>query len=101
MAKCECDPSCLCEDTIYNTVRAVKKPIVVDVEGPVKSRRPVQTANGTVWAEEGDYILTDPRTNDKWPIKAKMFTLNYTVVCEHAAAGTKDNFCPKCLHHIG
>lgn len=54
-----------------------KKPIVVDVEGPLTEPTMVQTANGPVEAGPGDYVLTDPKTGDTWPINAEIFAKTY------------------------
>ncbi len=54
-----------------------KKPIVVDAEGPLTEPTMVQTANGPVQAGPGDYVLTDPKTGDTWPIKPDIFKATY------------------------
>ncbi len=57
----------------------VKKQIPVDVKGPIVETEMVTTAHGRVRAEAGDYIITDPVTNDTWPIKPDIFKLTYEV----------------------
>ncbi len=54
-----------------------KKPVVVGVEGPLTEPTMVTTAHGRVRAEAGDYVLTDPKTKDTWPIKPDIFAATY------------------------
>ena len=54
-----------------------KKPTVVDAKGPLTEYETVHTANGPVEAGPGDYILTDPKTGDTWPINAEIFAKTY------------------------
>lgn len=62
------------------TMKARKKPVVVDVEGPLTEPRMVTTAHGRVRAEAGDFVLRDPQTGDTWPIKPDIFTQTYEVM---------------------
>jgi hypothetical protein len=57
-----------------------KKPIIIDARGPLSSSELVVTAHGRVRAEAGDYVLTDPRNGDTWPIKPDYFSDNYEIV---------------------
>ena len=60
-----------------------KKPVdiearqVTDTNGEL-----VLTAHGRVRAEAGDWILTDPRNGDQWPVKPDFFAQNYEPVEE-------------------
>lgn len=56
-----------------------KKPLLIDAVLIVESRV-ILTAHGRVRAEPGDYVLTDPRTGDTWPIKPDIFSDTYDVV---------------------
>ena len=57
-----------------------KKPIAVDVRGPLTDAEMVATAHGRVRAEAGDYVLRDPVTGDTWPIKPDIFAATYEPV---------------------
>ena len=57
-----------------------KKPVSVDVRGPLTEAEMVTTAHGRVRAEAGDYILRDPTTGDTWPIKPDIFAATYEPV---------------------
>ena len=35
------------------------------------------TANGESRVDAGDWVLTDPNTNDKWPVKPDIFAATY------------------------
>ena len=37
----------------------------------------LRTAHGEVRVEPGDWVLTDPNTNDKWPVKPDIFAATY------------------------
>jgi hypothetical protein len=63
-------------------MKARKKPIVVDVEGPITQPTFVATTQGTVLANPGDYILTDPNTGDQWPVNGNVFERTYDVLEE-------------------
>lgn len=54
-----------------------KKPVVVEVRGPLSESELVVTAHGRVRAEPGDYVLRDPATGDTWPIKPDIFAATY------------------------
>lgn len=57
-----------------------KKPVVVDARGPITESELVPTAHGRVRAEAGDYIMTDPKTGDTWPIKPDIFQATYETI---------------------
>lgn len=57
-----------------------KKPIEIEVRGPLTISEMVTTAHGRVRAEAGDYVLTDPITGDTWPIKPDIFEATYEPV---------------------
>ena len=57
-----------------------KKPVVVEARGPLTGAEMVTTAHGRVRAEAGDWILTDPKTGDTWPIKPDIFAATYEPV---------------------
>lgn len=59
---------------------ARKRPVLVNVDGPLSESRVVTTAHGRVRAEPGDYVLTDPTTGDTWPIKPDIFAITYEIV---------------------
>jgi len=61
-------------------MKAYKKKIVVEVRCPLKESEMVATAHGRIRAEAGDYILTDSKTGDTWPIKPDIFSETYEVV---------------------
>ena len=63
-------------------VKYRKKPIVVDVEGPLIEAKMVITAHGRIKAKAGDFIITDPNTGDTWPIKPDLFEGTYELVDE-------------------
>ncbi len=53
---------------------------MVDARGPLSESEVVVTAHGSVRAEPGDYVLTDPQTGDTWPIKPDIFAATYDAV---------------------
>ncbi len=56
-----------------------KKPLVVTGRQVTESEV-VLTAHGQVRAEPGDWVLTDPRSGDTWPIKPDILTATYDLV---------------------
>jgi hypothetical protein len=64
------------------TGKCIKKPTPIDYRGPLDKPELVTTAHGRVRAEAGDFILTDPRTGDTWPIKPDIFADTYEAVGE-------------------
>ena len=58
-------------------MKVKKKPVVVDARGPIKESELVTTAHGRVRAEAGDYVMTDPKTGDTWPIKPDIYAATY------------------------
>ncbi len=61
-------------------MKAIKKPVIVNVMGPLLAPMIVITAHGDVQADTGDYVIEDPETADRWPIKAAIFNATYTVL---------------------
>lgn len=59
-----------------------KKPLIIEARGPIAVPELVPTAHGRVRAEAGDYVLTDPRTGDTWPIKPDIFAATYEEVAD-------------------
>ena len=53
-----------------------KKPVVVDVV-QTKCERVVFTAHGQSLAHPGDYIVTDPNTGNKCPVRQDIFEKTY------------------------
>lgn len=70
----------MCRQTEQFVHHFRKKPIVVDARGPLTESEMVTTAHGRVRAEAGDWILSDPSTNDMWPIKPDIFAATYEEV---------------------
>ena len=56
-----------------------KKPVVIEAR-QIAATELVLTAHGRVRAESGDWILTDPRTGDTWPVKPDIFEATYEPV---------------------
>jgi len=67
-------------------IHARKKPILVEVEGPLEHYRIVITAHGPIFVDAGNYIVRDPNTGDTWPIKADIFAATYDIVDTPAPA---------------
>lgn len=59
-----------------------KKPVVIEAKR-ITEPQLVYTAHGRVRAEIGDYLLTDPRTGDTWPIKPDIFEATYEEVSDN------------------
>ena len=57
--------------------KCFKKRMEIDYRGPLGRTEMVTTAHGIVRAEAGDYVLSDPRTGDTWPIKPDIFAKTY------------------------
>lgn len=68
-------------------MKAMKRPIVVEVEGPLVQPRTVMTPHGMIPAGVGDYVLENLFTGDRWPIKSAIFAATYDVLDEET--GTK------------
>lgn len=65
-------------------MKAIKKPVIVDVRGPLTSPETVKLAQGgAVIAYAGEMILTSPE-GDTWPICAKVFERTYQVLDDAA-----------------
>ena len=60
-------------------MQARKKPLLVDYRR-VLDPEFVTTAHGRVRAEVGDFVMTNPRTGDTWPIKPDIFAETYDLV---------------------
>ena len=56
-----------------------KKPIDVDAY-QVFEPTTVLTDNGSTVAKPRDWVLTDPRNGDTWPVEEKYFAANYVQV---------------------
>lgn len=54
-----------------------KRPTNVLVRGPLTVSEQITTAHGPVIAQPGDYVITDPRNADSWPIKQHFLAANY------------------------
>lgn len=54
-----------------------KRPTNVLVRGPLAESESIETAHGRVIAGPGDYVVTDPRNGDTWPIKQHFLAANY------------------------
>lgn len=57
-------------------MRYRKKPVVVEVEGPISEPRDIVTLEGTMRADPGDYIATVVK-GEKHPVKPDIFALTY------------------------
>jgi hypothetical protein len=53
-----------------------KRPIAVDVEGPIAEARIVQSLEGPIPAAAGYYIITGP-AEDSWPVHPDIFLATY------------------------
>jgi hypothetical protein len=62
-------------------MKYIKKPIPVNARQITESEV-VLTAHGRVRAEPGDWILSDPKSGDTWPIKPDIFEATYDPVRE-------------------
>jgi len=60
-------------------MRARKKPITIDVEGPVTEPAAIHTLEGTMTADIGDYILTGIQ-GERYPCKPDIFHASYDIV---------------------
>lgn len=58
--------------------KAVKKPIPVEVF-QTKKHIDINTLEGTMHANPGDYIVTGP-DNEKWPVKKEIFEKSYKII---------------------
>ena len=58
--------------------KAVKKPIPVEVFQTEK-HMDINTLEGTMHANPGDYIVTGP-DGEKWPVKKDIFEKNYKII---------------------
>jgi len=54
-----------------------KRAMSVMVRGPLVESETVTTAHGDVIAAPGDFVITDPRNGDQWPIKQHFLAANY------------------------
>lgn len=59
--------------------RARKRPVEVDVHGPVKERVEIDTREGTVIAEPGEYVIRGVE-GEIYPIGADIFEATYDAV---------------------
>lgn len=59
-------------------VKAIKKPIVVDAYQATQSTF-IKTLEGTMKANEGDWIITGIE-GEQWPVKKEIFEKTYKVI---------------------
>lgn len=57
-------------------MRYRKKQLVVDVEGPLTTPQYIETLEGTMRADAGDYIITGIH-GERYPCKAAVFHATY------------------------
>lgn len=53
-----------------------KKPVVVEVEGPITKPHDILTLEGTMRADVGDYIITGVK-GERYPCKPDIFHATY------------------------
>ncbi len=53
-----------------------KRPVVVEVEGPLTEVRMILTLEGMMRADVGDYVITGVK-GEQYPIKPNIFALTY------------------------
>ncbi len=70
-------------------MRVRKKTMDVEARGPLNKSETIQTAHGPVIAWKGDYVLTDPKTKDTWPINQAIFMDTYDILPDHIEYGVK------------
>jgi hypothetical protein len=58
---------------------ARKKPVVVEVRGPLEEREQIDTREGTVWAYPGDYVIRGVE-GEIYPIDSEIFAETYEVM---------------------
>lgn len=63
------------------TFIAQKKPVEVEVHGPIDTHKKINTREGTLVAEPGDYIIRGVE-GEVYPIGADIFEQTYNVVNE-------------------
>lgn len=61
------------------TFKAKKKPITVDVHGPVNQRQEIRTREGVIVAEKDDYIIRGVN-GEVYPIGPDIFNKSYEVL---------------------
>jgi len=57
-------------------MKARKRPVVVEVEGPLTEVRMILTLEGMMRADVGDYVITGVK-GEQYPIKPNIFALTY------------------------
>ncbi|SFB89941.1 PGDYG protein [Alkalibacterium subtropicum] len=60
------------------TLKAIKKPITVKAE-QTDEHKDIQTLEGTMHANPGDYIITGPG-GEQWPVKKEIFEKTYEII---------------------
>lgn len=60
--------------------KAIKKPIPVEVF-QTKKHMDIETLEGTMHADPGDYIITGSE-GETWPVKKEIFEKNYQILKE-------------------
>ena len=58
-----------------------KKPVVVEVEGPVTKQEDIVTLEGVMRADIGDYIITGVN-GERYPCKPDIFAATYEPVTD-------------------
>jgi hypothetical protein len=56
-----------------------KKPVVIDAEGPIAEPQEIETLEGTMRADVGDYIITGVK-GERYPCKPDIFEATYEAV---------------------
>jgi hypothetical protein len=62
-----------------------KKPVVIDAEGPLAEQRLIETLEGTMRADVGDYVITGIH-GEQYPCKPDVFAATYEPVDDPPAA---------------
>lgn len=63
------------------TTRYRKKPVIVEAEGPITRPQTIETLEGTMRADVGDYIITGVQ-GERYPCKADIFKATYERVSD-------------------
>lgn len=56
----------------------VKKPVVIEAEGPIEEAQTIKTLEGDMLASPGDYIITGVK-GERYPVKPDIFHKTYKV----------------------
>ncbi|MCA9367089.1 hypothetical protein KC887_02350 [Candidatus Kaiserbacteria bacterium] len=60
-------------------MKAKKKPVVVDVRGPIEFSEDIVTLEGVMRADVGDYIITGVK-GERYPCKPDIFHETYDIL---------------------